>query len=169
MAFHLPALRCAFNLRFIGLLEGVLFANIRFHDTVSRGRLLNRFGKDFEGKIHLVSMILSPEAYVVPSPGVDSNLPDNFGRSIMYGLSALTTLLTVSVVGGLPFVLAAAILCTIYYNGKFTFPQFLVSDSSIISAVGKVSSEHRVLLCRCEYHVLRSMGKHLEICGGWTR
>jgi hypothetical protein len=32
-----------------GLLEAVLFANIRFHDTISRGRLLNRFGKDFEG------------------------------------------------------------------------------------------------------------------------
>lgn len=32
-----------------GLLEGILFANLRFHDTVSRGRLLNRFGKDFEG------------------------------------------------------------------------------------------------------------------------
>lgn len=31
------------------LLETVLFAQIRFHDTVSRGRLLNRFGKDFEG------------------------------------------------------------------------------------------------------------------------
>jgi len=31
------------------LLETVLFANIRFHDTISRGRLLNRFGKDFEG------------------------------------------------------------------------------------------------------------------------
>jgi hypothetical protein len=33
----------------VELLESVLFANIRFHDTVSRGRLLNRFGKDFEG------------------------------------------------------------------------------------------------------------------------
>jgi hypothetical protein len=32
-----------------GLLEAVLFAEIRFHDTISRGRLLNRFGKDFEG------------------------------------------------------------------------------------------------------------------------
>jgi len=31
------------------LLEAILFANIRFHDTVSRGRVLNRFGKDFEG------------------------------------------------------------------------------------------------------------------------
>lgn len=33
-----------------GLLESVLFAEIRFHDTISRGRLLNRFGKDFEGE-----------------------------------------------------------------------------------------------------------------------
>lgn len=32
------------------LLDAVLFAPIRFHDTVSRGRLLNRFGKDFEGE-----------------------------------------------------------------------------------------------------------------------
>lgn len=39
----------------VELLETVLFANIRFHDTVSRGRLLNRFGKDFEG--HISSII----------------------------------------------------------------------------------------------------------------
>lgn len=32
------------------LLEAILFAKIRFHDTVSRGRILNRFGRDFEGK-----------------------------------------------------------------------------------------------------------------------
>ena len=31
------------------LLESVLFADIRFHDTVSRGRSLNRFGKDMAG------------------------------------------------------------------------------------------------------------------------
>ena len=31
------------------LLEMVLFANICFHDTVSRGQLLNQFEKDFEG------------------------------------------------------------------------------------------------------------------------
>lgn len=37
------------------LLESVLFAKIRFHDTVNRGRLLNRFGKDFEGVLeHLL-------------------------------------------------------------------------------------------------------------------
>ena len=41
------------------LLETVLFANIRFHDTVSRGRLLNRFGKDIEG----LSSSMTPAAY----------------------------------------------------------------------------------------------------------
>ncbi|OJT05133.1 ABC transporter ATP-binding protein/permease VMR1, partial [Trametes pubescens] len=78
------------------LLEGVLFANIRFHDTASRGRLLNRFGKDFEG--------------------IDSSLPDNFGRSVFYAVSVLTTFVTVSVVGGPLFILAAVIFAFLYYN-----------------------------------------------------
>ncbi|KAJ4488652.1 multidrug resistance-associated ABC transporter [Lentinula lateritia] len=78
------------------LLETVLFANMRFHDTISRGRLLNRFGKDFEG--------------------IDSSLSDNFGRSIQYALSAVATLISVSVVGGPPFVFAALILGVVYWN-----------------------------------------------------
>jgi hypothetical protein len=43
------------------LLESVLFADIRFHDTVSRGRLLNlnRFGKDFEGWLSFKSILTS--------------------------------------------------------------------------------------------------------------
>ncbi|KAI8972894.1 ATP-binding cassette transporter [Trametes punicea] len=78
------------------LLEGVLFANIRFHDTVSRGRLLNRFGKDFEG--------------------IDSSLPDNFGRSVFYAVSVLTTFITVSIVGGPLFIVAAIIFGFLYYS-----------------------------------------------------
>ena len=39
------------------LLETVLFANIRFHDTVSRGQLLNQFGKDFKGMGDEISLI----------------------------------------------------------------------------------------------------------------
>ncbi|KAH9947499.1 multidrug resistance-associated ABC transporter [Amylocystis lapponica] len=78
------------------LLEGVLFANIRFHDTVSRGRLLNRFGKDFEG--------------------IDSSLPDHFGRSVAYALSAGTTFVTITAVGGVPFLVAAVVLGLLYYN-----------------------------------------------------
>ncbi|KAH9050918.1 ATP-binding cassette transporter [Lactarius deliciosus] len=71
------------------LLETVLFANIRFHDTVSRGRLLNRFGKDFEG--------------------IDSSLSDNFGRSTVNGLSVMTTFITLSIVGGPRFFLVILI------------------------------------------------------------
>ncbi|TRM63381.1 P-loop containing nucleoside triphosphate hydrolase protein [Schizophyllum amplum] len=78
------------------LLESVLFANIRFHDTVSRGRVLNRFGKDFEG--------------------IDSSLSDNFGRTAMYTLSTATTIITVSVVGGPPFVAAAIVIGFFYYQ-----------------------------------------------------
>ncbi|KZT35927.1 hypothetical protein SISSUDRAFT_1064088 [Sistotremastrum suecicum HHB10207 ss-3] len=78
------------------LLKSVLFAHIRFHDTVSRGRLLNRFGKDFEG--------------------IDSSLSDNFGRSLMWGVSALTTICLLTYVGGLPFLLAAIVLAFFYWN-----------------------------------------------------
>ncbi|KAE9407953.1 ATP-binding cassette transporter [Gymnopus androsaceus JB14] len=78
------------------ILESVLFADMRFHDTINRGRLLNRFGKDFEG--------------------IDSSLSDNFGRSIQYALSATATLISISVVGGPPFVIAAFLLGIVYWN-----------------------------------------------------
>ncbi|EJU00344.1 multidrug resistance-associated ABC transporter [Dacryopinax primogenitus] len=78
------------------LLEAVLFAKIRFHDTVSRGRLLNRFGKDFEG--------------------LDSSLADNFGRTLFYGLNVVTTFITVSYVGGVGFMVAACFLGFLYYQ-----------------------------------------------------
>ena len=78
------------------LLECVLFAKIRFHDTVSRGRLLNRFGKDFEG--------------------IDSNLSDSFGRSLVNGLSAVATFITISIVGGWPFVAVTLLVGVFYYQ-----------------------------------------------------
>ncbi|KAH7096201.1 multidrug resistance-associated ABC transporter [Auriculariales sp. MPI-PUGE-AT-0066] len=78
------------------LLEQVLFAKIRFHDTINRGRLLNRFGKDFEG--------------------IDSTLSDNFGRSIVNGLSVATTICSVTYVGGLPFLVAAGLVGVVYWN-----------------------------------------------------
>ena len=49
--------------------------------------------------------------------GIDSSLSDSLGRSFMYGLSAVTTLITISAVGGLPFIIAAVLLGTLYYNG----------------------------------------------------
>jgi len=85
----------------------VLFANIRFHDKTSRGALLNRFGKDMEG--------------------IDSSLADNYGRSVVNGLSAATTLITISVVGGFPFLLAAIIIGSLYYNSGLSAGEVLCS------------------------------------------
>ncbi|KAG2008510.1 ATP-binding cassette transporter [Coprinopsis cinerea AmutBmut pab1-1] len=85
------------------LLETVLFANIRFHDTVSRGRLLNRFGKDFEG--------------------IDSQLAGNLGYTTIMGLSALTSVITVSVVGGPVFIAAIAVLGVLYWNAAKIYGQ----------------------------------------------
>nr|GAT52587.1 multidrug resistance-associated ABC transporter protein [Mycena chlorophos] len=85
------------------LLEGVLFAKIRFHDTVSRGRVLNRFGKDFEG--------------------IDSSLSDHFGRSTMYLVSSVTTIVTISLVGGVPFIIASLLTGILYYNAAKVYGQ----------------------------------------------
>jgi len=52
--------------------------------------------------------------------GIDSSLSDNFGRSIIYGLSAFTTLVTISVIGGLPFLFCTIVIGSLYYNGKST-------------------------------------------------
>ena len=91
-----------------GLLETVLFADIRFHDTVSRGRLLNRFGKDFEG--------------------IDSSLANNFGRGMINNLSVTTTLITIGVIGGMPFIAAMVALSLLYYNCTFVI-HFLIFNS----------------------------------------
>lgn len=59
------------------------------------------------------------DSFVFRWVGIDSNLSDNFGRSVIYGLSAFTTLLTISVVGGLPFLIGAVVLGSVYWNGDF--------------------------------------------------
>ncbi|KAG8989939.1 hypothetical protein FRB93_003401 [Tulasnella sp. JGI-2019a] len=78
------------------LLKSVLFAHIRFHDTTNRGRLLNRFGKDFEG--------------------IDSSLADNFGRTLMYSINIFTTFITITYVGGWAFLLATAVFAFMYFE-----------------------------------------------------
>lgn len=75
--------------------------------------------------------------------GIDSSLSDNFGRSIIYGLSAITTIITISVVGGLPFILAAAVMGYLYWNGmlyRFTI-YFWTSLITFLYPVAKVSVE----------------------------
>ena len=44
----------------------------------------------------------------------------------MYGLSAGTTYITITFVGGLPFLVAAIVLLTMYYSGRLS-PQFCES------------------------------------------
>ncbi|KAJ7737145.1 multidrug resistance-associated ABC transporter [Mycena maculata] len=85
------------------LLETVLFAQIRFHDTVSRGRLLNRFGKDFEE--------------------IDSSLAEDFGTTTIHFISTITTIITISFVGGPIFIVATFVVAVIYYRVAKTYGQ----------------------------------------------
>ncbi|KAH6918109.1 ATP-binding cassette transporter [Coprinopsis sp. MPI-PUGE-AT-0042] len=77
------------------LLDAILYADVRFRDTVSRGRLLNRFGKDFEG--------------------IDSSLMETFGKALSFALSALTIIGTIASVGGAPSVVAILMLSIPYF------------------------------------------------------
>ncbi|CAH7666033.1 hypothetical protein PPACK8108_LOCUS348 [Phakopsora pachyrhizi] len=75
------------------ILHAVLRCPLRFFDTVPLGRLLNRFGKDFEG--------------------IDSSLPDNIGNSLIYGLDVATTIVSVAAVT--PTFLLAFFVISIFY------------------------------------------------------
>ncbi|KAH9811640.1 hypothetical protein DFH28DRAFT_433779 [Melampsora americana] len=82
-------------------LRAVLCSPLRFFDTVPLGRLLNRFGKDFEG--------------------IDSSLPDNLGRSLMYGLNVATTIVSIAFVTP-TFLIPFAIISILYwwYGRQYT-------------------------------------------------
>lgn len=85
------------------MLQAVLFAPLRFHDTTSRGRILNRFAKDIEG--------------------LDSSMADNFVRTVRYGCNVAVTLITVAYIGGWPFVLGAALTMIVYYRAGSVYGQ----------------------------------------------
>ncbi|KAF7303886.1 ATP-dependent bile acid permease [Mycena indigotica] len=76
------------------LLENVLFSSVRYHDTVARGSLLNRFAKDMQI--------------------IDGFIADDFGRAMKLGLSTLITFITLAVVGGVLFAVSALILAVIF-------------------------------------------------------
>lgn len=48
--------------------------------------------------------------------GIDSTLATGFGHSTAYGASALTNLITISFIGGLPFILLASALGILFYK-----------------------------------------------------
>lgn len=81
---------------------------------------MNRFAKDFEGMN--LPPCLGTVLNTLVSLGIDSSLPDNFGRSVFYAASVLTTFVTVSVVGGPLFILAAVIFAFLYYSSECSDP-----------------------------------------------
>ena len=107
----------------VELLETVLFAKIRFHDTVSRGRLLNRFGKDFESESKIAATDVFNCRLVSLELAIDSVLADHFGRTIVFGLNVLTTVLTITYVGGPLLLLALILLGVLYYNAAKVYGQ----------------------------------------------
>ncbi|KAJ9107494.1 hypothetical protein QFC21_000949 [Naganishia friedmannii] len=83
------------------MLERILFATIRFHDTSVRGRTLNRFGKDMEG--------------------LDSSTADNFGKTVFYALNIVVTFSSIAYVGGKYFVAFTMVLFIIYFQAGKIF------------------------------------------------
>ncbi|KAJ9123263.1 hypothetical protein QFC22_001460 [Naganishia vaughanmartiniae] len=83
------------------MLERILFATIRFHDTSVRGRTLNRFGKDMEG--------------------LDSSTADNFGKTVFYALNIVVTFSSIAYVGGRYFVAFTMVLFIIYFQAGKIF------------------------------------------------
>nr|GAT54702.1 multidrug resistance-associated ABC transporter protein [Mycena chlorophos] len=81
---------------FQGLLHSILLANIRFHDTISRGLLLNRFGRDLEG--------------------IDRRISATIGHCVIAFISTWITFVVISVVGGPIFCLAAFVLGVVFFR-----------------------------------------------------
>ncbi|CAD6588427.1 MAG: hypothetical protein CYPHOPRED_004384 [Cyphobasidiales sp. Tagirdzhanova-0007] len=77
------------------ILRATLRAPLRFFDTMTLGRLLNRFGKDLEQ--------------------IDSQLPDDLGRAFMCSLGLFTMLTSITAVSPI-FFLAFAVLSTAYFH-----------------------------------------------------
>lgn len=53
--------------------------------------------------------------------GVDSRLADHFGRSLIFALSFVVMIVSVTFAGGIPFLIAIIILGFIYYDGVQLF------------------------------------------------
>jgi hypothetical protein len=54
--------------------------------------------------------------------GVDSTLSDSFGRALEGAFGGLTTFITISIVGGIPFTICALLLGVLYYKRECQTP-----------------------------------------------
>ena len=64
-------------------------------------------------------------SHLILHPVIDSSLPDDFGNTVIYFTSACATLLSITYVGGLKFVVAALALGVVYYQGSFEITCFV--------------------------------------------
>jgi len=96
------------------LLEAVLLANMRFHDVTSRGVILNRFGKDFEGW----DIFKSYGSILTDFLAVDNDLPNELGSTLVVGLQSVVTILSITYVSGWPFALASLVMITLGLYSK---------------------------------------------------
>lgn len=78
-------------------------------------------------------------------------MADNFGRSIFYGLAAVTTIVTVSVIGGIPFVCAGVCLGYVYYNGEVMSVWIKLGLKPFYSRQGVRSDSTRYEAPWCEF------------------
>ncbi len=110
----------------IAMLETVLFATLRFHDTTNRGRLLNRFGKDVEG----LDSSMADNCQNVLQVMSRAELPAlAVVRSLAYGLDVVVTFISITYVGGLPFLVAGR------YAGRAVSLSIAYDDLSAILVV----------------------------------
>jgi hypothetical protein len=99
------------------MLETVLFAPLRFHDTTSRGRLLNRFGKDIEGLDSEMADHCELLVYIYIGSANASVV-----RSLSYGGDVLVTFISIAYIGGWPFVVATGYVTNSMCNTDVQIP-----------------------------------------------
>ena len=129
---------------------------------MSRGRLLNRFGNDFEGmySYHYSNFFLKRYA------GIDSSVADHVGRSLIYMLGATISFVTVMYVGGPLSVVVAIVLGSIYYQGS-SFGRSLRYTVLINQQWERCAMFISGDLCRL-IGLYSYTDKYRETCGDWV-
>ncbi|CAK5262101.1 unnamed protein product [Mycena citricolor] len=85
---------------FQDLLHSILNTTIHFHDTISRGRVLNRFGKDLEA--------------------IDKQVAVTVGHSVMALVSAMITFCVMTLIGGWVFFAVSLFLGAVYFHSSIS-------------------------------------------------
>lgn len=126
------------------LLRSILRAPLRFFDTQALGRLLNRFGKDIEGVGTSFFRHASFFISLTNLPSSDSQLPDTWGRTLMYGLGVLTTLTVVASVAP-AFLVGFFVLSFAYAHYAKLFSQ----TARELRRLDSVSKSPLYSICEC--------------------